>query len=186
MRTPKFRNGVLMILPIFLFVALLMYGCTINPPPDLEKTTEDCPVSGQEIQEICGIKLEKILFLNGTELSPKSCEYVSDTDYGIHMAIYDRNHSNRSIDVLISNLDHAFITESEYELLDVWNESIFTSIYSSWKTDPYRASAITIFANNKEYYIGGRSPGHDYVGCTSKEDLIKIAKLFYDRTKNNR
>jgi len=50
MRTPKFRNGVLMILPIFLFVALLMYGCTINPPPDLEKTTEDCPVSGQEIQ----------------------------------------------------------------------------------------------------------------------------------------
>lgn len=161
MRLP---NGLVIFL---IYANVLIYGCTEQQPGlDLAKTTENCLVSGQEIQDACNVELRSIQ-LEVTDAG--YCNYVeAEGRYE-----YTFRLSTISFEDAKANLSQKGIQYEELEFKDG----------AMYYTQPWGNGTmfILVFENQNTTYMTRAytaSGEQDAVHCASKEMLIELAQKY--------
>ncbi len=173
---------------LVLLILICLSGCLQRPSNDELSATESyCTVSGKEIQEICGVTLERINFIkyqtwdNETYAflneSSENCNYIISSDgtilkEGITFSTY-KNY-NVTLDSIKQNM------RVPYETVDNLNGGI----YVQSENEGIPRYELIFQKDDKMYYlIMDIKPGLLGKGsCESKDGTIKLAKLFINQT----
>lgn len=173
---------------LILGLSLILLGCVQSP--DLKKTTEGCPISGAELQDMCDVDLELIMRIDNFEEDGfADCTYMGrDYEYKYRFVTGELDSVNSDIineTILFMENDSIPYQESDYgdraiiyeekvryfkQGKDIINYTItnYTTSYNLLFEKGDRLYQITVHSNR------GEEPGH----CVSKGKMLELADLY--------
>src|SRR3989344_7170290 len=148
-------------------IIILSVGCTNQTRPDLESISENCKLSGQEIQQMCNVKLKTISSQAGF------CNYLaenSEYEYTFSFVPTQSNNLNEGR----TNLQQNSIS---YEDIDNLGED---AIFYIKQFGNGKGWIVAFVDQGKQYSIRAFSKAgiNDSVHCLSKEKVLELANTY--------